>query len=71
MDLFYTYFTRWIYNPWNHQIETNYKLMIQNVIISRAQLDKYFQFNTNKWPLTPKIDRVTRPFLKFDMRHGA
>ena len=23
------------------------------------------------WPLTPKFDRATRLFLKFDMRHGA
>ena len=23
------------------------------------------------WPLTLKFDRVTRLFLKFDMRHGA
>ena len=23
------------------------------------------------WPLTPKIDRVTWLFLKFDMQHGA
>ena len=23
------------------------------------------------WPLTPKIDRATWVFRKFDMRHGA
>ena len=26
---------------------------------------------TLQWPLTPKLDRATRLFLKFDMRHGA
>ena len=23
------------------------------------------------WPLTPKLDTATRPFLKIDMRHRA
>ena len=28
-------------------------------------------FHPLKWPLTPKLDRATSLFLKFDMRYGA
>ena len=39
----------------------SYSLLIMNLVDWRALL----------WPLTPKFDMATWPFLKIDMRHRA
>ena len=51
-------------------ISSGYFLTQELVVLAILKLGTK-SFHPLKWPLTPKLDRATSLFLKFDMRYGA